>query len=48
MPAWQLSDGELTAALLGTQTILNQGYGRMLDLVAEADGRGLASCKGYR
>jgi hypothetical protein len=43
VPVWRLSDGELTAALLRTQTLLSQGYGRMLTLVAEADGRGLAS-----
>jgi hypothetical protein len=48
VPGWQLSDGELTAALLHAQTVLSQGYGRMLTLVAEADGRGLATCKGYR
>jgi len=48
VPAWQLSDGELTAALLSTHTTLNQTYGRMLTLVAEADSRGLAASKGYR
>ncbi|MDT7729051.1 MAG: hypothetical protein QOI21_5627 [Actinomycetota bacterium] len=45
---WQLSDGELTAALLRAQTVLSQGYGRMLELVGEADGRGLGVEKGYR
>jgi hypothetical protein len=48
VPTWQLSDGKLTAALLSTHTTLNQTYGRMLDLVADADGRGLAASKGYR
>ncbi|WP_026360945.1 HNH endonuclease signature motif containing protein [Amycolatopsis nigrescens] len=48
VPAWQLSDGELTAALLHTQAVLSRTYGRMLALVAEVDGRGLASAKGYR
>jgi hypothetical protein len=48
VPVWRLSDGELTAALLHTQTVLSQSYGRMLTLVAEVDGRGLATCKGYR
>src|SRR4030088_1507862 len=48
MPGWRLSDGELTAALLHTQAVLSQGYGRMLTWVAEADGRGLAAGKGYR
>jgi hypothetical protein len=48
VPEWQLSDGELTAALLHAHTVQSQGYGRMLTLIAEADGRGLATCKGYR
>lgn len=48
VPAWQLSAGELTAAFLQVQTVLNQGYGRSLSLVAEAESRGLASCQGYR
>jgi hypothetical protein len=47
-PVWQLSDGELTAALLRAQTLLSQGYGRMLELVGEADNRGLGVEKGYR
>ena len=48
VPTWQLSDGELTAALLHAQKTLNQQYGRSIDLVEEAESRGLASCKGYR
>jgi hypothetical protein len=48
VPAWQLSDGELTAALLSTHTTLNQTYGRMITLVSEADNRGLATTQGYR
>jgi hypothetical protein len=48
VPTWQLSDGELTAALLHAQKLLNQGYGRSIDLTEEAETRGLASCKGYR
>jgi uncharacterized protein DUF222/HNH endonuclease len=48
VPVWQLSDGELTAALLRAQTVLSQGYGRMLELVAEVDSRGLGIDKGYR
>jgi hypothetical protein len=34
---WQLSDGELTTALLRAQTVLSPGYGRMLTLAGEAD-----------
>jgi hypothetical protein len=48
VPVWRFSDGELTAALLHAQSVLSQGYGRMLTLVSEADGRGLAAGKGYR
>jgi hypothetical protein len=48
VPVWQLSDGELTAALLRAQTALSQGYGRMLTLVSEVDSRGLGVEKGYR
>jgi hypothetical protein len=48
VPVWQLSDGELTAALLRAQTVLSQGYGRILELVGEADSRGLGVEKGYR
>jgi uncharacterized protein DUF222/HNH endonuclease len=48
VPAWQLSDGELTAALLSNNTTINQAHGRMLTLVSEADNRGLAASKGYR
>jgi hypothetical protein len=48
VPVGRLSDGELTAALLRAQTELSQGYGRMLELVGEVDGRGLGVEKGYR
>jgi hypothetical protein len=34
VPVWRFSDGELTAALLHAQSVLSQGYGRMLTLVS--------------
>jgi hypothetical protein len=48
MPVWQLSDGELTAALLRAQTVYSQEYGEILKLVGEIDRRGLGAEKGYR
>jgi hypothetical protein len=48
VPGWQLSDGELTAALLASEAALRQQYARMLALVGEADKRGLAVEKGLR
>jgi hypothetical protein len=48
VPGWRLSDGELTAALSTSQTELNRMYARMLELVEEADNRGLAAGKGFR
>ena len=45
---WQLSDGELTAALLASETALCREYARMLALVGEADRRGVAVEKGFR
>jgi hypothetical protein len=47
MPAWTLTEGELSAALLRAETEICQAYGRMLALVAETDTRGLAASKGY-
>lgn len=47
LPAWTLSEGELSASLLRAETLMSQTYGRMLALVAEADERGLAASKNY-
>jgi hypothetical protein len=48
VPGWRLSDGELTAALSTSQAELDRMYARMLELVGEADSRGLAAGKGFR
>ena len=45
---WQLPDGELAAEIVASQARMCAEYARQLDLVAEADQRGLASVTGYR
>ncbi|MEC3982871.1 DUF222 domain-containing protein, partial [Amycolatopsis sp. H20-H5] len=48
VPVWQLSDGELTAAVLAAERDMCRSYARMLDLVGDLDKRGLGVEKGYR
>jgi hypothetical protein len=48
LPEWQLSDGELTAALLASESALCREYARMLALVGETERRGVAVEKGFR
>jgi hypothetical protein len=48
LPAWQLSDGELTAAMLASERALCSNFARMLDLVREVDKRALGKEKGFR
>ncbi|RZQ60213.1 HNH endonuclease signature motif containing protein [Amycolatopsis suaedae] len=48
IPAWQLSEGELSAALVASEAGLAREYARNLELVAEADKRGLAGSNGFR
>jgi hypothetical protein len=48
LPEWQLSDRELTAALLASETALCREYARMLALVGETDKRGVAVAKGFQ
>src|SRR5207248_5484283 len=45
---WQLPDTELAAEIVASQARMCAEYARQLDLVAEADQRGLASVTGYR
>ncbi|WP_370946894.1 DUF222 domain-containing protein [Amycolatopsis sp. cg5] len=46
--AQQLSDDELTAAMLASEEALSREYARIVDLVGEFDKRSLAPAKGYR
>jgi Domain of unknown function (DUF222)/HNH endonuclease len=46
--AWQLSDGELAAALCASEKAMRAAYAAHLDLVAEADRRGLGPSTGSR
>lgn len=48
VPAQQLSDDELTAALLASEEALSREYAHMVDLVGEFDKRALAQTKGSR
>ncbi|SFB55765.1 protein of unknown function [Amycolatopsis marina] len=45
---WQVSDEELVAALLTREESLRRAYGEVLEVVAEAEQRGLAASLGYR
>ena len=47
LPVWQLSEGELLGGLLESEKALRRQYGRTLELIAEADKRGLAGVQGY-
>ncbi|WP_245976266.1 HNH endonuclease signature motif containing protein [Amycolatopsis palatopharyngis] len=47
LPVWQLSEGELLGGLLESEKALRRQYGRMLELVAEAEKRGAATSQGY-
>jgi hypothetical protein len=44
---WRVDDAELRTALTDTQTAMRRNYHAMLELVREADTRGLASSSGY-
>jgi hypothetical protein len=46
--AWQLSDGELAAAICTSEKAMRAAYAAHLDLVAEADRRGLGPSTGFR
>ena len=46
--AWQLSDGELAAAICASEKTMRAAYAQHLDLVAEADRRGLGPSNGAR
>lgn len=48
IPAWRLSDGELAGALLSWEQEQRQRYLVMLEMVGEAERRGLANSQGYR
>jgi hypothetical protein len=48
LPVWQLSEGELLGGLLASESILRRQYGRTLELIAEAESRGVAVGQGYR
>jgi hypothetical protein len=45
---WQLSDGELAAELLAREDVLRRDFGRVLEVVAEAEQRGLAGSLGFQ
>jgi hypothetical protein len=44
---WRVDDAELRAALTDTQTAMRRDYHAMLELVREADTRGVAGSSGY-
>ncbi len=46
--AWQLSDGELAAAICASEKAMRAAYAQHLRLVAEADRRGLGPATGFR
>jgi hypothetical protein len=46
--AWQLSDGELAAAICASEKTMRAAYAQHLGLVAEADRRGLGPATGSR
>jgi hypothetical protein len=48
LPVWQLSEGELLGGLLASESALRRQYGRTLELIAEAESRGVAVGRGYR
>lgn len=48
MPVWRLSDGELAGALLSWEQEQRRRYLVMLEMVTEAERRGLANAAGYR
>lgn len=45
---WQLSEGELLGSLLESEAVQRRQYGRTLELIAEAEARGVAVDQGYR
>jgi hypothetical protein len=48
LPVWQLSEGELLGGLLASESVMRRQYGRTLELIAEAESRGVAVGQGYR
>jgi hypothetical protein len=44
---WQADDAELRTALNAMQTTMRRNYHAMLEMIREADSRGLAGSSGY-